>query len=160
MELLVKTFVHVNKKISGLEKLMRYFLDLIKLNYLSFRVQVFSQVNKMSAQNLALVLVPSLFKTINQNLVRLTKDFIIHHTLLFLVNTLTYLGIEYCRTTVLSLIIFLMNSQWGRETNYLLCRKTVRNIKLRFVLFKSSMEMNGPNLLSHMCSSFSSIITS
>ncbi|XP_031734954.1 arf-GAP with Rho-GAP domain, ANK repeat and PH domain-containing protein 1 [Anarrhichthys ocellatus] len=47
-------------------------------------VQVFSQVNRMSAQNLALVLVPTLFQTLNQDLLRLTREFIIHHTLLFL----------------------------------------------------------------------------
>ncbi|XP_074468354.1 arf-GAP with Rho-GAP domain, ANK repeat and PH domain-containing protein 1 [Sebastes fasciatus] len=49
-----------------------------------YMVQVFSQVNKMSAQNLALVLVPTLFQTLNQDLLRLTREFIIHHTLLFL----------------------------------------------------------------------------
>ncbi|XP_034033447.1 arf-GAP with Rho-GAP domain, ANK repeat and PH domain-containing protein 1 [Thalassophryne amazonica] len=47
-------------------------------------VQLFSQMNKMTAQNLALVLVPSLFQTLSQDLVLLTKEFIIHHTLLFL----------------------------------------------------------------------------
>ncbi|XP_029375449.1 arf-GAP with Rho-GAP domain, ANK repeat and PH domain-containing protein 1 isoform X2 [Echeneis naucrates] len=47
-------------------------------------VQKFSQVNKMSAQNLAVVLLPSLFQTLNQDLLRLTREFIIHHTLLFL----------------------------------------------------------------------------
>ncbi|XP_056253388.1 arf-GAP with Rho-GAP domain, ANK repeat and PH domain-containing protein 1 isoform X2 [Seriola aureovittata] len=49
-----------------------------------YMVQVFSQVNKMSAHNLAVVLVPSLFQTVNQDLLRLTREFIIHHTLLFL----------------------------------------------------------------------------
>lgn len=49
-----------------------------------YMVQVFSQVNRMSAQNLALVLVPTLFQILNQNLVRLLRDFIIHHPLLFL----------------------------------------------------------------------------
>ncbi|XP_040907249.1 arf-GAP with Rho-GAP domain, ANK repeat and PH domain-containing protein 1 [Toxotes jaculatrix] len=49
-----------------------------------YMVQMFSQVNKMSAQNLAVVLVPSLFQTLNQDLLRLTREFIIHHTLLFL----------------------------------------------------------------------------
>ncbi|XP_047184084.1 arf-GAP with Rho-GAP domain, ANK repeat and PH domain-containing protein 1 [Scophthalmus maximus] len=49
-----------------------------------YMVQVFSPVNKMSAQNLALVLVPSLFQTLNQDLLRLTREFVIHHTLLFL----------------------------------------------------------------------------
>lgn len=47
---------------------------------------MFSQVNKMSAHNLAVVLVPTLFQTINPDLMRLTREFIIHHTLLFLVN--------------------------------------------------------------------------
>lgn len=50
------------------------------------RVQMFSQVNKMSAHNLAVVLVPTLFQTMNPDLMRLTREFIIHHTLLFLVN--------------------------------------------------------------------------
>ncbi|KAM8834895.1 arf-GAP with Rho-GAP domain, ANK repeat and PH domain-containing protein 1 isoform 1-T1 [Synchiropus picturatus] len=49
-----------------------------------YLVQVFSQVNKMSAQNLALVLVPSLFDSLSQDLLRLIREFIIHHTLLFL----------------------------------------------------------------------------
>ncbi|XP_047199620.1 arf-GAP with Rho-GAP domain, ANK repeat and PH domain-containing protein 1 isoform X1 [Hippoglossus stenolepis] len=49
-----------------------------------YMVQVFSQVNKMSAQNLALILVPSLFHTLSQDLLTLTREFIIHHTLLFL----------------------------------------------------------------------------
>lgn len=49
-----------------------------------YMVQLFSQVNRMSAQNLALVLVPTLFQTLNQDLVRLLREFIIHHTLLFL----------------------------------------------------------------------------
>ncbi|XP_074528477.1 arf-GAP with Rho-GAP domain, ANK repeat and PH domain-containing protein 1 [Halichoeres trimaculatus] len=49
-----------------------------------YMIQVFSQVNKMSAHNLAVVLVPTLFKTINQDLLQLTREFIIHHTLLFL----------------------------------------------------------------------------
>ncbi|KAM7373800.1 hypothetical protein PAMP_006503 [Pampus punctatissimus] len=53
-----------------------------------YMIQVFSQVNKMSAQNLALVLVPSLFQSLNQDLLRLTREFIIHHTLLFLVYLL------------------------------------------------------------------------
>lgn len=49
-----------------------------------YMVQVFSQVNRMSAQNLAVVLVPTLFQTMNQDLLRLAREFIIHHTLLFL----------------------------------------------------------------------------
>ncbi|XP_035530705.1 arf-GAP with Rho-GAP domain, ANK repeat and PH domain-containing protein 1-like isoform X2 [Morone saxatilis] len=49
-----------------------------------YMVQVFSQVNKMSAHNLAVVLVPTLFQTLNQDLLRLTREFIFHHTLLFL----------------------------------------------------------------------------
>ncbi|XP_034538919.1 arf-GAP with Rho-GAP domain, ANK repeat and PH domain-containing protein 1 [Notolabrus celidotus] len=49
-----------------------------------YMVQVFSQVNKMSAHNLAVVLVPTLFQNINQDLMQLTREFIIHHTLLFL----------------------------------------------------------------------------
>ncbi|XP_063343748.1 arf-GAP with Rho-GAP domain, ANK repeat and PH domain-containing protein 1 [Pelmatolapia mariae] len=49
-----------------------------------YMVQVFSQVNKMSAHNLSVVLVPSLFQAMNQDLITLTREFIIHHTLLFL----------------------------------------------------------------------------
>ncbi|CAK6981361.1 arf-GAP with Rho-GAP domain%2C ANK repeat and PH domain-containing protein 1 [Scomber scombrus] len=49
-----------------------------------YMVQLFSQVNKMSAQNLAVVLLPSLFQSLNQDLLRLIREFIIHHTLLFL----------------------------------------------------------------------------
>ncbi|XP_041864759.1 arf-GAP with Rho-GAP domain, ANK repeat and PH domain-containing protein 1 isoform X2 [Melanotaenia boesemani] len=49
-----------------------------------YMIQVFSQVNKMSAHNLAVVLVPSVFQLMNQDLIQLTKEFIIHHTLLFL----------------------------------------------------------------------------
>lgn len=50
---------------------------------------MFSQVNKMSAHNLAVVLVPTLFQSMSQDLLRLTREFIIHHTLLFLVNALS-----------------------------------------------------------------------
>lgn len=57
-------------------------------NLLSTRVQLYSQVNKMSAHNLAVVLVPTLFQTVNQDLLRLSRELIIHHTLLFLVNGL------------------------------------------------------------------------
>ncbi|XP_034746782.1 arf-GAP with Rho-GAP domain, ANK repeat and PH domain-containing protein 1 [Etheostoma cragini] len=56
---------------------------LIPLTLISV-VQVYSQVNRMSAQNLALVLVPTLFQTPNQHLLRLTRELIIHHALLFL----------------------------------------------------------------------------
>ncbi|XP_024114918.1 arf-GAP with Rho-GAP domain, ANK repeat and PH domain-containing protein 1 [Oryzias melastigma] len=49
-----------------------------------YMVQVFSQVNKMSAHNLAVVLVPSLFQMMNQDMIQLSREFIIHHTLLFL----------------------------------------------------------------------------
>ncbi|XP_054902898.1 arf-GAP with Rho-GAP domain, ANK repeat and PH domain-containing protein 1 [Poeciliopsis prolifica] len=48
------------------------------------RVQVFSLDNKMSAHNLAVVLAPSMFLVINQDMIALTREFIIHHTLLFL----------------------------------------------------------------------------
>lgn len=51
---------------------------------------MFSQVNKMSAHNLAVVLVPNLFQAMNQDLLKLTREFIIHHTLLFLVNTVCH----------------------------------------------------------------------
>ncbi|XP_076605795.1 arf-GAP with Rho-GAP domain, ANK repeat and PH domain-containing protein 1 [Chaetodon auriga] len=49
-----------------------------------YMVQLFSQMNKMSAHNLAVVLVPTLFQILNQDLLKLTREFIIHHTLLFL----------------------------------------------------------------------------
>ncbi|XP_029029918.1 arf-GAP with Rho-GAP domain, ANK repeat and PH domain-containing protein 1 isoform X2 [Betta splendens] len=49
-----------------------------------YTVQVYSQVNKMSAHNLAVVLVPTLFQTVNQDLLRLNRELIIHHMLLFL----------------------------------------------------------------------------
>ncbi|RVE63437.1 hypothetical protein OJAV_G00136170 [Oryzias javanicus] len=49
-----------------------------------YMVQVFSQVNKMSAHNLAVVLAPSLFQMMNQDMISLSREFIIHHTLLFL----------------------------------------------------------------------------
>ncbi|KAK7924989.1 hypothetical protein WMY93_007299 [Mugilogobius chulae] len=51
-----------------------------------YMVQMFSQVNRMSAQNLALILIPTLFQSLNQDLVRLLREFIIHHTLLFLTD--------------------------------------------------------------------------
>lgn len=51
------------------------------------RVQVFSQDNKMSAHNLAVVLSPSMFSVMSQDMIALTREFIIHHTLLFLVST-------------------------------------------------------------------------
>ncbi|KAM4546601.1 arf-GAP with Rho-GAP domain, ANK repeat and PH domain-containing protein 1 isoform 1-T3 [Fundulus diaphanus] len=49
-----------------------------------YMVQVFSQVNKMSAHNLAVVLAPSVFQAMGQDVITLTREFIIHHTLLFL----------------------------------------------------------------------------
>ncbi|XP_047463937.1 arf-GAP with Rho-GAP domain, ANK repeat and PH domain-containing protein 1 isoform X2 [Mugil cephalus] len=49
-----------------------------------YMVQVFSYVNKMSAHNLAVVLAPSVFQAMNQDMINLTREFIIHHTLLFL----------------------------------------------------------------------------
>ncbi|CAL1572504.1 unnamed protein product [Knipowitschia caucasica] len=51
-----------------------------------YMVQLYSQINRMSAQNLALVLIPTLFQTLNQDLVRLLREFIIHQTLLFTVE--------------------------------------------------------------------------
>lgn len=42
----------------------------------------------MSAHNLGVVLAPSLFQAMNPNLITLTREFIIHHTLLFLVSLL------------------------------------------------------------------------
>ncbi|XP_028838944.1 arf-GAP with Rho-GAP domain, ANK repeat and PH domain-containing protein 1 isoform X2 [Denticeps clupeoides] len=49
-------------------------------------VQVYSQENRMTAQNLALVFVPVLFEELAMNIdmVRLTKELIVHHTLIFL----------------------------------------------------------------------------
>lgn len=49
-----------------------------------YMVQVFSQDNKMSAHNLAVVLAPSVFQIVGQDMIGLTREFIIHHTLLFL----------------------------------------------------------------------------
>ncbi|MCI4387055.1 hypothetical protein PGIGA_G00069670 [Pangasianodon gigas] len=51
-----------------------------------FNVQLHSQVNKMTAQNLAVVFVPMLFEELamNINMVHLTRELIIHHTLVFL----------------------------------------------------------------------------
>ncbi|KAM4727169.1 arf-GAP with Rho-GAP domain, ANK repeat and PH domain-containing protein 1 isoform 2-T2 [Anableps anableps] len=49
-----------------------------------YMVQVFSQDNKMSAHNLAVVLAPSAFHVMTQDMIALTREFIIHHTLLFL----------------------------------------------------------------------------
>ncbi|MCJ8741283.1 hypothetical protein PDJAM_G00068800 [Pangasius djambal] len=51
-----------------------------------YTVQLHSQVNKMTAQNLAVVFVPMLFEELamNINMVHLTKELIIHHTLVFL----------------------------------------------------------------------------
>ncbi|XP_057675990.1 arf-GAP with Rho-GAP domain, ANK repeat and PH domain-containing protein 1 isoform X2 [Corythoichthys intestinalis] len=51
-----------------------------------YMVQTFSQVNKMSPHNLALVLVPSLFYNLNADLLKMTRELILHHALLFLVN--------------------------------------------------------------------------
>ena len=51
---------------------------------------MFSSQNQMTAQNLALVLVPTLFQDHHGDLVRLTRDIIIHHSLLFLVHTHTH----------------------------------------------------------------------
>ncbi|XP_061904994.1 mucin-5AC isoform X2 [Entelurus aequoreus] len=48
-----------------------------------YMVQTYSQVNKMSAQNLALVLVPSLFNSLSADLLNMTREFIIHHEMLF-----------------------------------------------------------------------------
>ncbi|XP_041749167.1 arf-GAP with Rho-GAP domain, ANK repeat and PH domain-containing protein 1-like [Coregonus clupeaformis] len=49
-------------------------------------VQLYSAENRMTAQNLALVFVPTLFQELamNTDLVHLTRELIIHHTLLFL----------------------------------------------------------------------------
>lgn len=54
---------------------------------------MFSQENKMSAHNLAVVLVPTLFQSMTQDLLKLTREFIIHHTLLFLVNTISHVNV-------------------------------------------------------------------
>lgn len=54
---------------------------------------MFSQENKMSAHNLAVVLVPTLFQSMSQDLLKLTREFIIHHTLLFLVNTISHVNV-------------------------------------------------------------------
>ncbi|KAL0993884.1 hypothetical protein UPYG_G00115170 [Umbra pygmaea] len=51
-------------------------------------VQLYSAENRMTAQNLALVFVPTLFQELamNPDMVRLTRELIIHHTLLFLID--------------------------------------------------------------------------
>ncbi|XP_008400055.1 arf-GAP with Rho-GAP domain, ANK repeat and PH domain-containing protein 1 [Poecilia reticulata] len=49
-----------------------------------YMVQVFSLDNKMSAHNLAVVLAPSMFHVMSQDMIALTREFIIHHTFLFL----------------------------------------------------------------------------
>ncbi|XP_072517548.1 arf-GAP with Rho-GAP domain, ANK repeat and PH domain-containing protein 1 isoform X2 [Salminus brasiliensis] len=51
-------------------------------------VQLHSQVNRMTAHNLAVVFVPTLFQELamNTDIVRLTKELIIYHTLVFLSN--------------------------------------------------------------------------
>ncbi|KAK3555562.1 hypothetical protein QTP86_021773, partial [Hemibagrus guttatus] len=51
-----------------------------------YNVQLYSQVNKMTAQNLSVVFVPTLFEELamNKNLVNLMRELIIHHTLVFL----------------------------------------------------------------------------
>ena len=52
------------------------------------RVQQYSAENRMTAQNLALVFVPTLFQELamNTDMVQLTRELIIHYTLLFLVR--------------------------------------------------------------------------
>ncbi|KAG8008355.1 Arf-GAP with Rho-GAP domain [Nibea albiflora] len=79
-------------RFSAYRRLIRQLPDSNRLTLNSlfghfYMVQMFSQVNKMSAHNLAVVLVPNLFQAMNQDLLKLTREFIIHHTLLFLVNT-------------------------------------------------------------------------
>ncbi|XP_077360520.1 arf-GAP with Rho-GAP domain, ANK repeat and PH domain-containing protein 1 isoform X2 [Festucalex cinctus] len=51
-----------------------------------YMVQTFSQVNKMSAHNLALVLVPSLFHSLNGDLLKLTRELVLYHAPLFLTH--------------------------------------------------------------------------
>ncbi|KAJ8276405.1 hypothetical protein COCON_G00081570 [Conger conger] len=50
-----------------------------------YLVQLYSHENRMTAQNLALVFVPTLFQeqAMNTNMVRLTRELIIHYTLIF-----------------------------------------------------------------------------
>ncbi|XP_061607428.1 arf-GAP with Rho-GAP domain, ANK repeat and PH domain-containing protein 1 isoform X2 [Phyllopteryx taeniolatus] len=51
-----------------------------------YMVQTFSQVNKMTAHNLALVLVPSLFHSLNADLLKLTRELVLYHAPLFLTH--------------------------------------------------------------------------
>nr|XP_057943989.1 arf-GAP with Rho-GAP domain, ANK repeat and PH domain-containing protein 1 isoform X2 [Doryrhamphus excisus] len=66
-----------------------------------YMVQTFSQVNKMSAHNLALVLVPTLFHSLNADLLKLTREFIIHHGLIFLTHGQHHADEEEEQITVL-----------------------------------------------------------
>ncbi|XP_077402310.1 arf-GAP with Rho-GAP domain, ANK repeat and PH domain-containing protein 1 isoform X2 [Vanacampus margaritifer] len=51
-----------------------------------YMVQTFSQINKMSAHNLALVLVPSLFHSLNGDLLKLTRELVLYHAPIFLTH--------------------------------------------------------------------------
>ncbi|XP_061660305.1 arf-GAP with Rho-GAP domain, ANK repeat and PH domain-containing protein 1 [Syngnathoides biaculeatus] len=55
-----------------------------------YMVQTFSQINKMTAHNLALVLVPTLFDSLNADLLKLTRELVLYHAPLFLTHGQQY----------------------------------------------------------------------
>ncbi|CDQ87862.1 unnamed protein product [Oncorhynchus mykiss] len=94
-ELWVKAAAHTeeNLRLATYRRLLKKLPpdNRITLNALCghfYIVQLYNVENRMTAQNLALVFVPTLFQELamNTNMVRLTRELIIHHTLLFLVR--------------------------------------------------------------------------
>ncbi|XP_064827573.1 arf-GAP with Rho-GAP domain, ANK repeat and PH domain-containing protein 1-like [Oncorhynchus masou masou] len=92
-ELWVKAAAHTeeNLRLATYRRLLKKLPpdNRITLNALCghfYIVQLYSVENRMTAQNLALVFVPTLFQELamNTNMVRLTRELIIHHTLIFL----------------------------------------------------------------------------
>ncbi|XP_024253472.2 arf-GAP with Rho-GAP domain, ANK repeat and PH domain-containing protein 1 [Oncorhynchus tshawytscha] len=92
-ELWVKAAAHTeeNLRLATYRRLLKKLPpdNRITLNALCghfYIVQLYSVENRMTAQNLALVFVPTLFQELamNTNMVRLTRELIINHTLIFL----------------------------------------------------------------------------